>query len=429
MRYIVRDEFFGGIAYDRVERDYLHLDPLAMRIIKKPTVPLSADEQLVFDTDNKEVSMIFSELNSLGLIESVCFFNNKIKSGMLSAPIRIFLEITYKCPEKCLHCYTNSGKKRTNELNLEEKFSIIDQMCNMGCFRLSIAGGEPLVDRDFFPVVERALANNIDISFSTSGTPITERLAKQIAELDIRTVNISLDGWDEASYEQVRGSGRFKYMVRGIKNLRKYYSNKIAAKCTLMTTNIKHLDRIIKMAEDLEFDVVKFDCIRPSGRAKQTTTLLPTPNEYLESIKMLANIYNCNASKIKIVLPLNPYQKVTKDTPSTIDDLGFGCYAGKESFCITAEGNIQPCTSFGANMYIDGNVRECKLLDVWMSGASMKLFRGLKGSDTCHNCPSYKGCSGGCHLRSFSCYGDVNAIDPYCYERKSISIPQLGVSV
>jgi MoaA/NifB/PqqE/SkfB family radical SAM enzyme len=72
---------------------------------------------------------------------------------------------------------------------------------------------------------------------------------------------------DEESYERMRGNRRFKYMVRGVQNLRRHYSGKIAAKCTLMTSNIRNLEGIIRLAEDLGFDVVKFNCVREAGRA------------------------------------------------------------------------------------------------------------------------------------------------------------------
>ncbi len=422
MRYCIRNEFFGGLAYDRLERDYFHLDHLSMRLLKHPEKPLSAEEMRTFETDDAEIFELKEQLDAMHFKGEAEFLNNISGVGMLSAPTRIFLEITYQCPEKCAHCYTDSGKKRDNELTREEKFLIVDQMAAMGCFRLSIAGGEPLVDEDFFPVIERAIEKNIDVSFSTSGTPITERVAKRLAELDVRTINISLDGFDEASYEQVRGSGRFKYMLRGVKNLRKHYPRKIAAKCTLMTTNIKQLDRIIQLAEELEFDVVKFNCVREAGRAGET--LIPTQDEYIDSMKILADFYNRKQSKIKMVLPVNPYQKFgEKESVDVIDDLGFGCYAGKESFCITAEGQIQPCTSFGPTLHVDGSIRERTLLDAWFDGKAMQLFRGLDGSSACKGCSSYAGCRGGCYLRSFSAYGDINATDPYCYERKNDPLP------
>jgi sulfatase maturation enzyme AslB (radical SAM superfamily) len=200
MRYTLRDEFFGALCYDRTECDYIHLDHLALRLLREPDRPLDESELKRFDTDESEVRELIDDLRARQIPGNYLQLANKPVKGMLSAPTRIFLEITYRCPEKCTHCYTESGERHDDELSLAEKFSIVDQMAEIGCYRLSIAGGEPLVDRDFFPVVERAIDHHIDVSFSTSGIPVSVRVAKQLAALDIRTINISLDGWDEDSY-------------------------------------------------------------------------------------------------------------------------------------------------------------------------------------------------------------------------------------
>ena len=438
MRHVLRNEFFGGLMYDKVQKDYYYLDHLAVRILRDPHRPLSQTELKKFDADPEEVDEVTDELKSLEAFGDVQFRDNKVLDGILSAPVRIFYEITYRCPESCAHCYTESDEKDENELSLAEKLTMIDQMVNMGCFRVSIAGGEPLIDRDFFPFVEYALENDIDVSFSTNGIAITEKIAKRLAGLDIRTINVSLDGWDDESFGMVRGKGRLKFVLRGLSKLREFYSGKIAAKCTLMRTNIHNLDKIIELAGELGLDVIKFNCVREAGRAQGQDWLAPTQDEYIETMQYLARLYNEGATKIKMVLPVNPYQHLKESNINAIDELGFGCYAGKESFCVTPVGDITPCSSFGRGQYTDGNLRTRSFLDSWINGPSMRLFRGLDGSDDCKSCSSYAGCRGGCYLRSLRATGSLNDTDPYCYERKNIpmsgmdqvrrSLPVLPVS-
>jgi radical SAM protein with 4Fe4S-binding SPASM domain len=261
-------------------------------------------------------------------------------------------------------------------------------MASIGCFRISIAGGEPLVDEDFFPLVEYALDKNVDVSFSTSGIPITERVAKRLSEFDIRTINVSLDGWDERSFGAVRGAGRLPYVIRGVTQLRKHFKGTIAAKCTLLKTNVQHVDEIIDLAESMGFDSIKFNCVREAGRAGGKTWLLPTQEEYLTAMQHLAEVYNSKRRGIRLTLPLNPYQKRDQHSAEYIEELGFGCYAGKESFCVTPTGDIQPCSSFGKGVYADGNVRVRMLYDAWINGEAMRLFRGMDGSSDCRSCPS-----------------------------------------
>jgi len=217
MRYTHRNEFFGGLVYDRISKDYFYLDQLANRIVRNPQMTLSHEEREVFDTNEEEIEELRDRFRSCGMFDNIKFLNNATRPSGLSAPIRIFFEITYRCPERCKHCYTDSSFKDPAELTFEQKRSLIDQMVEMGCFRMSIAGGEPLIDADFFPLVEYALDHGVDISFSTSGIPITDDIAQRLEALDIRTVNISLDGWNEETFGIVRGKGRLPFMERGVR--------------------------------------------------------------------------------------------------------------------------------------------------------------------------------------------------------------------
>lgn len=430
MRYVFRKEFFGGLLYDTSEKDYFYLDKLAARVLLQEE-PLTASEFHAFDADADDVADVSAELARLDAVGNTRFLDNQPIPDRLSAPLRIFYEITYRCPEECKHCYTESHDKRDGELSLEEKLRFVQQVADIGCFRLSIAGGEPLADRDFFPVLERALSLGIDVSFSTNGTLVTESVAKRLNQLDVRTINVSIDGWDDESFGIVRGKGRLKFVERGVKTLRRHYHKKIAAKCTLMRTNIRNLDKIIEYAESLGFDVVKFNCVRDSGRAQAEPWLTPTQDEYLQAVQYLAELYNAKRTKAKLVLPVNPYQDMTaiEGSTGTIDELGFGCYAGKESFCVTPVGDITPCSSFGPGVYIDGNIRDRPLLDAWNGGAAMRLFRGMDGGEDCKGCGSYQGCKGGCYLRSLHAYGSIAATDPYCYERKNTKLSPSRMSL
>ncbi|WP_156437990.1 radical SAM/SPASM domain-containing protein [Burkholderia sp. BDU5] len=415
--FVHRREFFGGLLYDRHSKEYIYLDKLADRLLTRPDSPLSPEEYVQFNTDADEVSEIRTSMGIEGLLSSdVQFVNNAVPAASLSAPLRIFYEITERCPESCEHCYTNSDKKDPNELTMSQKLELIDQMTEMGCYRISIAGGEPLADRDFFPLVEYALARGVDVSFSTNATLITDKNAERLASLDIRTINISLDGWDDESFGAVRGRGRLKYVIRGLERLRSVYRGKVAAKCTILKTNVRSLEKIIQFAELLGFDTVKFNCVREAGRANAKEWLLPTPQEYISAMKCLAEICNSKKYKTKITLPLNPYEHRGGHASQYIEELGFGCYAGKESFCVTAIGEIQPCSSFGRGVYSDGYFPSVSLRSAWDNGQAMLLFRSMDGSADCKGCGSYSGCKGGCYLRSYAATGGIETTDPYCYE-------------
>ena len=79
--------------------------------------------------DEEEVKKSKAELQEMGAFNNTKFLNNSYKDGMLSAPTRIFYDISYYCPETCDHCYTDSSSSGGDgELSLSEKYRIVDQM-------------------------------------------------------------------------------------------------------------------------------------------------------------------------------------------------------------------------------------------------------------------------------------------------------------
>ena len=74
----------------------------------------------------KEVSKIYS-------------VNKKLKSTVF--------ELTYKCSEKCKHCYVVDENKK--ELTTEEVKRVLDQLKEEGVFFITFTGGDPFCRKDF----------------------------------------------------------------------------------------------------------------------------------------------------------------------------------------------------------------------------------------------------------------------------------------
>ena len=56
----------------------------------------------------------------------------KIPKNYLTAPFRVFYDITYKCNLRCKHCFTNSGIENDKELSLNEKINLIEHLYDLG---------------------------------------------------------------------------------------------------------------------------------------------------------------------------------------------------------------------------------------------------------------------------------------------------------
>lgn len=74
--------------------------------------------------------------------EGLSNFNRYLINHQL--PYWVYLELTYRCNLKCLHCYAVDDKTK-QELSKEESYAILDQLAEAKCFNLIFTGGEPLI--------------------------------------------------------------------------------------------------------------------------------------------------------------------------------------------------------------------------------------------------------------------------------------------
>ena len=68
----------------------------------------------------------------------------------------LFLELTLRCNERCIHCGSSCGDVPSEELSTKQYHQILDEIASdfdLKQFQLCITGGEPLMRRDFFDIM------------------------------------------------------------------------------------------------------------------------------------------------------------------------------------------------------------------------------------------------------------------------------------
>ncbi len=131
---------------------------------------------------------------------------DQLETG-LDAPICLTWELTYACNLACVHCLSSSGRRDPRELTTAECKAVIDELERMQVFYVNIGGGEPTVRRDFWELLDYAVAHHVGVKFSTNGSRITSTVATQIAGTDYVDVQVSLDGATASVNDRVRGPG------------------------------------------------------------------------------------------------------------------------------------------------------------------------------------------------------------------------------
>ena len=73
----------------------------------------------------------------------------------------VYYAITDGCNLRCPYCYASSEKPLPGELSTAESLDLVDQAAEMGATTMIFTGGEPMLRKDLFQIVEHALSRGL----------------------------------------------------------------------------------------------------------------------------------------------------------------------------------------------------------------------------------------------------------------------------
>jgi MoaA/NifB/PqqE/SkfB family radical SAM enzyme len=135
-----------------------------------------------------------------------------------AGPYMAELDITYRCNCRCQMCqrWNDQG---SDELSLSEYRKLAGDLHAMGSHQISIAGGEPLMREDVFPLIENFTGLGMSVNLCTNGL-LVGKYGDQICASGIKCITISLDGASAESHDRIRGfSGSYNRIEEGIQQI------------------------------------------------------------------------------------------------------------------------------------------------------------------------------------------------------------------
>lgn len=421
-RFIGREEYFGSLIYDREKGDYIPFDRDATNIFK-----LSRDKSIdeifaaIKQTTSEQNFKTFIQLcQSIDLLDSTgkfsgIFIESTSAPQVLSAPLRVHLQVTNLCEVRCRHCAQQTRDAFPNELTFEEIKKFLDELVSIGTYEINIGGGEPFLRDDLLQIITYARKIGMNVSLSTSGLFVSRVVAKKIAEVGLKKIRISFDGATEKSYDYFRGKGTYRRAIRGIKTLRELFEIPIEVHTILMKPNLNEILTILRAVQKLRCNVWSVDFIKPIGFAQEMKQFHLTNADATQTMKTIMRL--SETSSVKIVMPQFPFKAPKKGVYR-----GFGC-VGANLYCfVSARGDVRPC-AFVSDDYTSGNIRKTHIRNIWLEGQGMLKFRDIAGNEMCLNCEYYNSCRGGCRARAIY-EGAPDVIDPLCFLKQDKVEPE-----
>ncbi len=382
-----------------------------------------------------------------------------------SGPFEVVWNFTHACNLKCKHCYEDAGHHKP-ELTTEEALLVIDKLsriATIGVPALSFSGGEPLMRKDFFEVAAYAKEKIPYLSIATNGTMLTKDNVKQLKDIGVDYVEISLDGATKTVHEEFRRvPGCFDKTMMGIQNsINEGLDTCIAT--TVQRENVGEVENILELADKLGVRFMHFNYI-PTGRAKAHIELDLTPEQRLSILKLMgqklvalsvqakmeeaetgkshtqvdrlfstcpqyASIVKKIAKEKSHVFAFSAHYAAMKGVENVASFLG-GCGAGRLYLCLEPNGDIKPCVFFPTNKNtVRGNILRHNIENIWNHDEMFWKLRtredlrayDLGGQIIGCGCCEDKYICGGCRARSYSYFnGDLNSPDIGCIDNQKL---------
>lgn len=346
-----------------------------------------------------------------------------------AAPLMVVWNMTQACNLRCIHCYQNATPKPApDELTLEEKLEAVDQMGAVGVPFLAIAGGEPLVSKDLWPVLDRARERRIHVSLATNGTLLTRDNVSRLISAGVKYVEVSVDSVVPEEHDSFRGQpGAWKRSIEGIRNSVAAGMRTGFATC-FTRRNVKTVDEAVAMAIALGCRTFSHFNFIPVGRGRDMldSDLAPSQREWL----MRKLVGHLQEGKINVISTAPQFGRacVAYAPPDGIFATGHagagkgaktmvlsryvgGCGAGRCYCAIQPNGDITPCVYI--SKLIVGSLRRQSFAEIWESALFGVLSDRRDRRDHCAVCTDRAYC-GGCRARAFAYFDDIRAGDPGC---------------
>ena len=330
---------------------------------------------------------------------------DELETG-LDAPICLTWELTYACNLACVHCLSSSGRRDPRELSTAECMGVIDELERMQVFYVNIGGGEPTVRRDFWELLDYAVAHHVGVKFSTNGSRITPNAAARIAGTDYVDVQISLDGATAEVNDRVRGPGSYATAIRAMENLAAAGFEGFKLSVVVTRENVAQLDDFKRIADRYSAQL-RLTRLRPSGRGADVwDELHPTGAQQRE-------LYEWLLAHGESVLTGDSFFHLG-GYGEALPGLNL-CGAGRVVCLIDPIGDVYACPFVIHDEFRAGNVREPGgFAAVWRESDLFTELREPQHAGACSSCGLFDKCRGGCMAAKFFTGLPLAGPDPEC---------------
>lgn len=332
---------------------------------------------------------------------------------MFYRPESAVWETTFRCNVNCLHCGSGCiDEAKGDELTTAEALMLVEQLAAIGCKNVTLAGGEPLLRKDWPVIASRIVQLGMQLTFISNGYLINPKTISILSELRPATFGISLDAGEAYLHDYIRGKqGCFEKVLKAFDMLLGAGLN-VSVVTSIQRINFDQLGKIRDLLLLYGVKAWQIQAATPQGRMDLSMAM--TEAQFYETAKFIAN--TIMRYKNFYVSGADCFGYYGSLQPILHPKGWLGCHAGMGVVGIESNGNIKGCLSLPGELFIEGNIRNRSLVDIWNDPNSFSYNRRFNRdllTGYCSECTYGSICRGGCRERAYGFTKEV-CENPLC---------------
>ncbi len=329
-------------------------------------------------------------------------------------PRFVVWELTRACNMRCRHCGSRAGRALDDELSPAEALDLADQLAALGCERLTLLGGEPLLRADWPEIAIRLSQAGVRVNMITNGWLLARpQTIDDIKRAGLINVGLSIDGL-EATHDALRrrqGSYRRILDASGALMAREI---RVAAVTVVTRRSLEELESLHSVLVKTGFRLWQIQLGVPRGRLDQHDPDLLKPVDLPRLARLLVKLKEERRVRVDVSDNIGYFGGFEEQLRRTGEDqipFWTGCYAGVQVLGIDPNGDIKGCASLPSTKeFIEGNIRSSSLREVWdrpEGFAYNRCFELDQLEGPCRSCEHAPICRGGCKSAAYGFSGSI----------------------
>lgn len=309
----------------------------------------------------------------------------------------LFLEVTSRCNARCEHCGSrcdaNIQGEEISQEALKKTLKEIATHYDPRDVFLNVTGGEPLIRKDLFEIMEYATELGYYWGITTNGMLINKKMVEKMEKTNMYSVSVSIDGLKKTHEDFRKVPNSYEKIFAGIKLMQESQKIEIVQVTTVVNKkNIDELDEIYQLLLDNNVKYWRVVNCDPIGRASDNKEILLEEKDYIRLFKfikekrdegkMIDVSYGCSH-----YLGLNLEKEIRSEY--------FICMTGIYVGSILSNGDIFVCPNVPRRKeLIQGNIKTDSFVEVWEN--KFKEFRSENRTSCkkCKRCKHWDYCGG-----------------------------------